>query len=98
MMQHVVELGFRRVEWKTNKFNLDSIAAAKRYGFAFEGILWNHMILKGHSRDTAWFSITNDEWLHLNVVYKKWLKIVENGQHQSLSKMVEDMKSSQSNN
>ena len=95
MMQQVFKLGYRRVEWKTNKFNLASIAAAKRYGFSFEGIFRNHMILHGHNHDSAWFSITDDEWPQLNDVYSKWLKIVENGQHQSLSKMVDEMKSTE---
>ena len=98
MIRQCFNLGFRRVEWKTNKFHYKSNAAAKRYGFSFEGIFRNHMILNGHSRDTAWFSITNDEWPQLNEVYRKWLEIVESGQHQSLSKMVDEMKSKEPNN
>jgi RimJ/RimL family protein N-acetyltransferase len=94
MMRHVFALGFRRLEWKTVSLNHASIAAAKRYGFSFEGIFHNQMVFKGFSRDIAWFSITDDEWPQLNVVYTKWLKLVENGQHQSLSTMVVEIKSS----
>jgi hypothetical protein len=31
-------------------------------GFKFEGIQECHMIIKGRSRDTAWFRILDTEW------------------------------------
>ncbi|RDL41481.1 uncharacterized protein BP5553_01460 [Venustampulla echinocandica] len=55
-------LGYSRVEWKCNALNGPSKAAAKRLGFVAEGEFRKHMIVKGRRRDTAWFSILDDEW------------------------------------
>lgn len=65
--------GYRRVEWKCNALNAPSRRAARRYGFAFEGIFRNHMIIKGHNRDTAWFAITDADWPDLKGAYDTWL-------------------------
>ncbi len=63
MAQHAFEdLGYRRYEWKANALNKPSLRAAERLGFTFEGIFRQHMVVKGRSRDTAWFSITDAEW------------------------------------
>ncbi len=51
-------LGYRRYEWKCNSLNAASRRAALRYGFTFEAIFRQHMITKGRTRDTAWYSIT----------------------------------------
>jgi RimJ/RimL family protein N-acetyltransferase len=56
------DLGYRRLVWKCNALNEPSRRAAKRLGFTYEGTLRNHMIIKGHSRDTAFFSILDSEW------------------------------------
>ena len=56
------ELGYRRLEWLCNSLNERSRRAAERFGFTFEGIARQHMFAKGHNRDTAWFSITDNEW------------------------------------
>ena len=74
MMRHVFDdLGYRRYEWKCNSFNEPSRLTALRLGFQFEGIFRNHMIVKGHSRDTAWFAITDDDWSASKAAYEKWL-------------------------
>lgn len=52
----------RRVEWKCDSLNEKSRRAALRLGFSFEGIFRNHMVVKGRNRDTAWFSMTDQEW------------------------------------
>ncbi|KAJ4327650.1 hypothetical protein N0V84_001900 [Fusarium piperis] len=67
------ELGYLRVEWKANHLNKPSLAAAERLGFVFEGIFRKHMILKGRRRDTAWFSITDDEWPLVKKAFEAWL-------------------------
>ncbi len=67
------DLGYRRFEWKCNDRNEPSKAAATRFGFTFEGIFRNDMILKGESRDTAWFSIIDSEWPALRAEYERWL-------------------------
>ncbi|QIK69584.1 GNAT family N-acetyltransferase [Erysipelothrix sp. HDW6C] len=67
------ELGYRRFEWKCDVLNQPSYNAALRYGFVFEGIFRNALIYKGRTRDTAWFSIINDEWEALQKRYEVWL-------------------------
>ncbi len=62
MLRHVFGLGYRRVEWKCNALNARSRRAALRLGFQFEGIQECHYIVKGRSRDTAWFRILDKEW------------------------------------
>src|SRR5262249_57948763 len=56
------ELQYRRYEWKCNALNDASRRAALRLGFTFEGIFRQHMIAKGRSRDTAWYSMLDYEW------------------------------------
>ncbi len=62
MLRHAFALGYRRVEWKCHAVNARSRRAALRLGFTFEGIQEYHLIVKGHSRDTAWFRILDREW------------------------------------
>ncbi|KAM3554330.1 hypothetical protein ARSEF4850_006500 [Beauveria asiatica] len=73
-IQHAIEdLGYQRVEWKANALNAPSLAAATRLGFTFEGIFRKHMVIKGRRRDTAWFSITDDEWPAIKAGFVVWL-------------------------
>jgi len=62
MLKRAFNLGYRRVEWKCDALNERSRRAALRIGFQFEGIQDNHYIVKGRSRDTAWFRILDREW------------------------------------
>lgn len=62
MLGHCFGLGYRRVEWKCDSRNERSRRAALRMGFTFEGIQEYHMIVKGQSRDTAWFRMLDREW------------------------------------
>ncbi len=66
-------LGYRRFEWKCNNLNEPSKQAALRFGFAFEGIFRQHMVVKGKNRDTAWFAMTDREWPVLKAGYERWL-------------------------
>jgi RimJ/RimL family protein N-acetyltransferase len=66
-------LGYRRYEWKCNALNAASRRAALRLGFTFEGIFRQHMIIKGRSRDTAWFSMLDGEWPARKAVFERWL-------------------------
>jgi RimJ/RimL family protein N-acetyltransferase len=66
-------LGYRRYEWKCNALNAPSRRAALRYGFAFEGILRQHMIAKGHNRDTAYYSMLEREWPARKAAFERWL-------------------------
>ena len=74
MMGHALdELGYRRLEWKCNALNAASRSAARRLGFAFEGIFYNHTIAKDRNRDTAWYSILDDEWPAIRANFDAWL-------------------------
>jgi len=75
LMTHAIDvLKFRRLEWKCNALNEKSRDAARRFGFSYEGTFHRHMIVKGKNRDTAWFSITEDEWPRLRTNLETWLK------------------------
>lgn len=67
------ELGYRRYEWKCDNANAPSRRAAERLGFRFEGVFRKHMVVKSHNRDTAWYSITDDEWPRIRSAYRRWL-------------------------
>ncbi|SER96990.1 Protein N-acetyltransferase, RimJ/RimL family [Pseudomonas sp. NFACC02] len=68
-------LGNRRLEWKCNADNARSMRAAERFGFRFEGIFRQHMVVKGKNRNTAWFSILDSEWPTLEKAFKAWLAV-----------------------
>jgi RimJ/RimL family protein N-acetyltransferase len=74
MARHVFDdLGYRRYEWKCNALNAPSRRAAQRLGFTFEGIFRQHMVIKGNNRDTAWFSILDQEWPARKQAFESWL-------------------------
>lgn len=74
MMRHAFEdLGYRRYEWKCDALNAGSRRAAERFGFAFEGVFRQDKVVKGRSRDTAWFSVLDHEWAALRAAYEAWL-------------------------
>jgi RimJ/RimL family protein N-acetyltransferase len=66
-------LGYRRFEWKCDALNQPSRAAALRFGFTFEGIFRQHLIVKGQNRDTAWHSIIDQDWPALRAAFQAWL-------------------------
>lgn len=66
-------LAYRRFEWKCDAQNEPSRKAALRFGFSFEGIFRQHMVVKGLNRDTAWFAILDGEWPLLKAAYESWL-------------------------
>lgn len=73
--RHVFDdLGYRRFEWKCHNLNEPSKRAARRFGFAFEGVFRQHMWLKGASRDTAWFAMLDSEWRGFRREYERWLE------------------------
>ena len=72
--KHVFEdLGYRRFEWKCDNGNVASKRAAERFGFKFEGIFRNDMIVKGRNRDTAWYAMTDDDWTAVKARFETWL-------------------------
>jgi len=91
MMRQAFAQGYRRLEWKCNALNEASRNAALRLGFAYEGVFYRHLVVKGRNRDTAWFSLLAEEWPPLRVNFETWLAAgnfdSEGRQRQSLSAM-----------
>jgi RimJ/RimL family protein N-acetyltransferase len=73
LSNHAFTLGYRRLQWKCNVKNEASHRAVLRFGFIFEGILKNHMILKGQNRDKAFFSIIDNNWPTHKSSFEQWL-------------------------
>ena len=77
LMMHRVfeEHGYRRYQWRCNALNQNSRYAAERLGFKFEGTFRQTNIFKGCNRDTAWYSIIDNEWPTLKMKFQKWLDL-----------------------
>ncbi len=74
MAQHLFdELKYRRYEWKCHNENANSHRAAQRFGFKFDGIFRNDMVLRGKNRDTAWYAMTDDDWPEVKQAFQAWL-------------------------
>lgn len=73
LSRYVFEIGYRRYEWKCDALNQPSRRAAERFGFVFEGIFRQHMVIKDRNRDTAWFSILDSEWPSRRAAFEAWL-------------------------
>ena len=74
LTRHIFDdLGYRRFEWKCDDRNEPSKRAALRFGFTPEGVFRQHMVVKGESRDTAWFSMLDREWPARKRTFERWL-------------------------
>lgn len=74
LMQYVFDtLRYRRYEWKCDSLNAASRQTAARLGFRFEGIFRQAIVYKDRSRDTAWFSIIDQEWPAVKAAFLAWL-------------------------
>ncbi len=74
MAQHLFEeLGYRRYEWKCHNENAASHRAAQRFGFKFEGVFRNDMVIRGKNRDTAWYAMTDADWPEVKAAFEAWL-------------------------
>ena len=71
--RYAFELGNRRLEWKCDALNAASRRAAERFGFVFEGVFRQHMVIKDRNRDTAWYSIIDAEWPSRQAAFEAWL-------------------------
>ena len=56
------DLKYRRCEWKCNHANQPSGQAAMRFGFSFEGVFRQHLVVKGKNRDTGWYAMLDFQW------------------------------------
>jgi RimJ/RimL family protein N-acetyltransferase len=86
------DLGYRRYEWKCDALNTPSCTAAKRLGFEFEGIFRQATIYKHRNRDTAWYSVLDQEWPLIKQTFETWLSHdnfdSEGKQYSSLSELM----------
>ena len=66
------ELGFERVEFKTDLLNEQSRKALKKIGAVEEGVLRSHTVMQdGRRRDTIYYSILRSEWAGIkNTVFR----------------------------
>lgn len=63
LLRHAFErLGGMRVQLKTDARNERSRRAIERIGGQFEGVLRKHMVVHDGIRDSAMYSIVDDEW------------------------------------
>lgn len=97
MMAHAFDtLGYRRYEWKCNGFNAPSRRAAQRLGFSYEGLFRNHMVVKGRSRNSAWFAITDGDWPAIKAAQETWLATdnfdADGTQRRALSALTEGLR------
>jgi N-acetyltransferase len=76
MLRHAFEtLGATRVEFKTHAKNEKSRRAIERIGGVFEGLHRKHMLHQdGSRRDSAWYSILDDEWANVKVRLEGMMK------------------------
>jgi RimJ/RimL family protein N-acetyltransferase len=63
-LEHAFEaFGCRRVEFKTDALNERARPALAALPAVFEGVHRKHMLVRnGENRDSAWYSIIDDEW------------------------------------
>ncbi|KAI0121394.1 gcn5-related n-acetyltransferase [Xylariales sp. AK1849] len=88
------DLGNRRLEWKCDALNVKSRRAADRLGFTYEGLFRKHRIVRGRNRDTAWFSIVDDEWDARANAIEIWLRLAnftDGKQVKSLEQVQEEL-------
>ena len=67
------DLGYRRLVWKCDALNAPSRRAAERLGFIYEGTLRAERVVKGRLRDTAYFSVLEQEWPTCRDAIRAWL-------------------------
>lgn len=64
LLEHAFEReGYLRVEFKTDATNERAKAALAGLPAQFEGVFRKHMLVRGgERRDSAWYSVIDDEW------------------------------------
>ena len=98
LARHVFDgLGYRRLEWKCNALNAASRRAAERFGFTFEGVFRKHQVVKGRNRDTAWYSIVDDEWPAIRAGFQAWLSPANFDSDGRQRQSLQDLRSSGAN-
>jgi len=63
MLERAFALGFRRVEFKTDASNTRSRRALEALPAQLEGVMRNHMLVRGgEQRDSAYYSVIDEDW------------------------------------
>jgi RimJ/RimL family protein N-acetyltransferase len=77
LLKHAFEqLGLLRVEFKTDARNERARAALAALPAQFEGIFRKHMVVRdGERRDSAWYSITDDEWPEVKATLERRVRL-----------------------
>ena len=74
LADHIMSaLRYRRWQWRCNARNEPSRRAALRFGFPSERVVCNHMVVKRENRDTAGYSITDEERPAIGARFAAWL-------------------------
>jgi RimJ/RimL family protein N-acetyltransferase len=74
-------IGCVRVEFKTNARNERSRAALAALPAQFEGVHRKHMIVRdGERRDSAWYSVVDDEWPAVRENLQRRLGVARHGE------------------
>ncbi len=73
LIANAFDLGYRRVEWKCDSLNEPSRRAADRFGFTYEGTFRQATHYRGRNRDTAWYSIIDQDWPAIDAEFRRWL-------------------------
>ena len=85
-------LGYRRLEWKCHARNARSRRAAERFGFTYEGTFRNHTVVRDRNRDTAWYSIIDEEWPAIRDAFEAWLSPDNFDAHGAQRRSLEDIR------
>ena len=62
LLDHIFAIGYRRIEYRTEKSNFRSFGAAKKLGFQIEIESLNYWIVKNHCSDAYILVIFSFEW------------------------------------
>jgi N-acetyltransferase len=77
LLEHAFErCQLQRIEFKTDALNERSRGALLALGTTFEGIFRKHMVLPTRTRDSAWYSITDDEWPEVKRLLLRRLELI----------------------
>ncbi|WP_166394861.1 GNAT family N-acetyltransferase [Rubrobacter marinus] len=81
LLEHAFErLGYLRVEFKTDSRNERSRAALEALPARFEGVFRKHMLVRGGDRrDSAYYSIIDEEWPRVKASLKQRLAFETSG-------------------
>jgi RimJ/RimL family protein N-acetyltransferase len=74
MLRHAFEVGFLRVEFKTDALNERSRGALAALPAEFEGIHRRHMLVRGgERRDSAWYAVIDEDWPRVKAALERRL-------------------------